>query len=472
MDRQAGVNAFNPYLQGPYAAVGDEVTEPRCRVTGEIPRDLWGAYVRNGPNPRHAPQDLHHWFDGDGMLHGVYFENGRCEYRNRWVRGDDFVADEHGACGAGGVMRPANRERGARVYKDTANTDVLLHNGSLMALWYISGVPVRVHARTLETIGNENFGGKLPRHVSAHSKCDPLTGELVFFDYALYEPWMSYGVVDRHNVLQNFQRVELPGPRLPHDLGITENYVVLHDLPVVFNPRAMMQGIWSIEQPPGLPARFGIAPRRGAGSEVRWFETDPCYVYHVGNCWEDGDEVVMRGCRMIGNPREPAGSFGPYLPMVKVLALRAVAHEWRFNLRTGATTSRQLDERIAEFPVMNGKHVGRRSRYGYHMSIADTDTLKFDGICKYDFERGNCDVHRYEAGVSGSEAAFAPRVGAHAEDDGYLVVFTQDENSGASEVRILDVREPARRPLARVQLPVRVPLGFHATWANGELIRA
>ena len=140
---------------------------------------------------------------------------------------------------AGGVLLPANRARENKVYKDTANTDVIVHNGQLMALWYISGTPVRVNARTLETIGNETFGGKLPRNVSAHSKVDPDTGEFVFFDYSLYEPWMTFGTVSPTNELVHFEKVELPGPRLPHDMGLTKNYIVLHDLPVIFTESGM-----------------------------------------------------------------------------------------------------------------------------------------------------------------------------------------------------------------------------------------
>lgn len=171
------VNDVNPYLHGLFEPQHVEFTSVDLPVIGELPRDLFGAFVRNGPNPARMPTDLHHWFDGDGMVHSIYFENGKAEYRNRFVRSSDFVADLNGGCGAGGVLLPASRARGEKVYKDTANTDVVLHNGELMALWYVSGTPVRMNARTLETLGDETFGGKLPRHASAHSKVDPVTGE-------------------------------------------------------------------------------------------------------------------------------------------------------------------------------------------------------------------------------------------------------------------------------------------------------
>jgi carotenoid cleavage dioxygenase-like enzyme len=73
------LNALNPYVQGLYEPVARETTALELPVIGKIPSDLHGAFLRNGPNPAEAPAGMHHWFDGDGMVHAVYFENGRAE---------------------------------------------------------------------------------------------------------------------------------------------------------------------------------------------------------------------------------------------------------------------------------------------------------------------------------------------------------------------------------------------------------
>ena len=468
MDMQ--INDLNPYLQGLYAPVDKEIVARDLEVVGEIPRDLFGGYCRNGPNPARPPAGMHHWFDGDAMIHAVWFEDGRATYRNRYVRTKDYLAGLAGECAAGGILEPANRRRDGTAYKDTANTDLVVHNGALMALWYICGAPVRVDPMTLETIGEESFGGRLPRRVSAHAKTDGRTGELLFFDYALYEPWMSFGVAGAENELKHFTQIELPGPRLPHDMGITENYAILHDLPVVFTGQGMKRGLWTIHQPRDLPTRFGVLPRTGRGDEIRWFETDPCYIYHVINCWEDGDEVVMHACRMIPNNLTPDAQYGAYAPMVALLALHAVPVEWRMNLRTGGTAERQLDDRLGEFPAVNQDWVGRKGRHSYHVSLEGSGMLLFDGLLKYDLETGACVEHRFAPGVYGSEAVFAPRPGATEEDDGYVVTFTADRADGHSEAQVFDARVLDAGPLARVKLPQRVPLGFHATWARGDLV--
>lgn len=465
------LNQLNPYLKGIYAPVRKEVTALELEVEGEIPRDLFGAYVRNGPNPLNAPEGMHHWFDGDGMLHGIFFENGKAEYRNRYIRSDDHEAEKGGALDAGGILMPANKQRHPTTYKDTANTDVVFHDGSLMALWYISGQPVRVDARTLETVRTETFSGKLPKNVSAHSKVDPETGEFLFFDYDLYNPLMSAGVVSKDNELSWFRQIELPGPRLPHDMAITENYMVLMDLPVVFTDAGLRNGMWQIHQPKGQPTRFGVLRKDGTG-DVRWFEADPCYIYHGVNAWEEGDEIVFYACKMIPNGQAPDAAYGDYAPMVAILALQAVLYEWRFNLKTGQTTERPVDDRVTEFPVVNLDRMGRKSRYSYHVSIPNIQTQVFDGLVKYDLLAGTSAYHPFGEGVFGSEPAYAPKINAAGEDDGYVLTFVFNAETGASEALVIDAQDFDAKPLARIKLPQRVPAGFHGTWAPGDQIGA
>jgi carotenoid cleavage dioxygenase len=472
-DAAAGdLQRFNPYLQGPFAPIMSETTALDLKVVGEIPKDIAGAYYRTGPNPRVAPKGMHHWFDGDGMLHAVHFENGKAEYRNRYVRSRDFIADEVGALKKGGIFSQSVDDGSTTVYKDTANTDVVCHAGELMALWYVSGRPVRVHPKTLETLREETFGGRLPRNVSAHSKADLNTGEFLFFDYALYEPWYSFGVVSGGNELVHFTKIDLPGPRLPHDMAMTENYVVLMDLPVVFTEQGLRNRVWHIHTDPNLPTRFGVLPRRGEGKDIRWFEFDPCYIYHVVNAWEEGDEIVMYCCKYVDNGRPLDSRFGPYAPMVDVLALRARLAKWRMNLKTGAGKEEPVDDAISEFPIVNLGFAGRKNRFSYHVAIPDLATQLFDGLYKYDLATGARVKHAFDDNCFGTEPAFAPRLNAKSEDDGYVVVFVQNAGDGASEALIINAQDFAAPPVARIRIPQRVPLGFHGTWANRSEMRA
>jgi carotenoid cleavage dioxygenase len=465
------VNQLNPYLHGLYAPVKEEVSADELPVTGEIPRELQGAYFRNGPNPAEPPKGMHHWFDGDGMIHGIWFENGKARYRNRYVGTQDLRAN--GGAHMPGIFEPSLDAPGRTVnYRDTANTDLVFHGGRLLALWYISGQPVAVDAQTLETIRTESFGGKLPRNISAHSKVDPVTGELVFFDYALYEPKMWTGTVSRDGALTQFQEIDLPGPRLPHDMGLTENYVILHDLPVIFSEQAIRNRMWQIHVA-DQPVRFGVVPRKGG--PPKWFEFPACYIYHVINSWEEGDEVVMAACKMVPNGLTPDPKYGPYAAMADVLALRAQPFRWRMNMKTGEGREEQIDDAVSEFPVINTDFTGRKSRYSYHVIFDDCIEQRFTGLIKYDLESGASERHDFPQGVYGSEPAFAPRArmranqtsaGGGGEDDGWLVTFTADMN-GNSEAHVIDAKNFSAPPVARIKLPQRVPAGFHGVWAKG-----
>ncbi len=465
------VEERNPYLHGKYAPVTAETVATDLSVIGELPTDIRGLFVRNGPNPHLTPKGRYHWFDGDGMLHGVFFENGKAHYRNRYVRTEAFERER--AAGEpvwGGLRESARHNPPDMPFKDTANTDVIYFNGHLVPLWYISGKPYKVDPMTLETLGVDDFGGRRTGNVSAHSKTDLATGELLFFDYGPKPPFMTYGVVGADGILKHFVPIDLPGARLPHDMTFTANYSILHDFPVMLDERALKAGHWAAKFDRELPARFGVIPRYGASDEIRWFEASPCYIYHSINAWEDGDSIVMVACRT-ANPLPPLIEGEPELVrMMRYLKLDFETWRWTFNLSTGQTTEEKLCDRNTEFPSMNLFHRARPSRYSYHGHFSTEPTFSFDGLMKFDTETGREQMFFFGPGRYGSEPQFAPRIGSTEEDDGYVLSFVHDENDESSEVIVLDARNFTAPPVARVRVPVRVPLGFHGTWVDGTLL--
>ena len=458
----------NPYLNGPYAPIHNETEAEDLEVIGEIPEDLRGVYVRNGPNPRYEPEGRYHWFDGDGMVHAVHFRDGKASYRNRYVRTEAYQRESEADESLWvGLMEPGKYNPKDMPLKDTANTDLIYHNGSLLALWYLAGKPYKLDPETLETIGPEDFNGELDIDVSAHAKVDEYTGEVFFFDQSFTPPYLAYGVANADGELVHSVPIEVPGPRQPHDMAITENYSILMDLPLFADPQALAKGRYSIEFHQDLPSRFGIIPRYGSSDSIRWFEAEPCYLYHVVNAWEEDGEVVMIACRA-KDPQPESEEQTPLARMLAYLRLDAQMYEWRFDLETGQTTERTLDDANTEFPSLRLSEMGRKTRYSYNVHMSSEDTLLFDGIFKYDLEGDSVDRYWFEEGQAGSEAPFAPRPDAEEEDDGYLVSFVHDQREDQSEVQILDAQDIEAGPIGRVILPQRVPLGFHATWVPEE----
>lgn len=455
----------NPYLHGLFAPTTVELSVEALPVEGELPRDLNGAYFRNGPNSRYAPKNRYHWFDGDGMIHAIWFEDGTARYANRWI--DTWGMRKEQEAGEGiwpGVLGPFDFSLPGGPLKDTANTDLIVLNGQLLALWYESGQLYSIDPQTLKTQSIEDFDGQLKMRISAHSKTDPATGDFIFFGYGDRPPYMRYGVVRPDGTIHRTE-ITLPGPRRPHDIGITPRYSVLHDFPVFFDPEFFKKTgkrvpLFHRE----VPTRYGVIPRLGTDADVRWFEFEPCYMLHVVSCWEDGDEVVMIGCRTDDPTLKPDRRDGRIAAMLSGIKLDARLHEWRMNLATGATKERPLDDLNAEFPMINAAWLGQKNRYAYLQHIPHEIPATFEALIRYDLSDASHVRYDYGPGIFGSEAPFAARPGAVAEDDGYVLTFATDTRDWSSRVLVFDAADIAAGPIAKVKLPHRVPAGFHATW--------
>jgi carotenoid cleavage dioxygenase len=467
----------NPYLHGIYAPTLNQVHAENLPVVGELPADLAGAYFRNGPNPLHPPLNRHHPFDGDGMVHGLYFNQGRASYLNRYIETEALVQERTtGKSISPGVMGPFDYSVSRFGIKDTSNTDILWFAGDLVTLWYNAGDPYRLDATTLGTLAPFQLQGRRQRRLSAHAKVDWDSGELLFFDYGDEPPYMTCGVADAGGRLLHEAAIDLPGPRLPHDIGFTRHYTVVHDLPFFNDMNVLRKHHYRVLTfHRDIPSRFGIIPRRGAGSDIRWFECQPCYILHVTNCWEEGDWVVMDGCRSLNPMPDVRAGDGELASMLAYMRLEANAYRWRFNLKTGEVREGDIDDLNTEFNKSNPMFHGVKSRYSYHQRIPllheGGDTLRFTALVKYDNDTGQSSQWDYGNGVYGSEAVFAPRAGANrssAEDDGYVITLVTDSNNWRSQGLVFDASDIAQGPIARVKLPHRVPFGFHATWVCGE----
>jgi carotenoid cleavage dioxygenase-like enzyme len=462
----------NPYLLGVFAPVRHELTLDDLPVIGEIPKDLNGVYLRNGPNRQFDAPGRYHMFDGDGMIHAAHFENGKVRYRNRYVQTRAFRQESAaGRALWSGLMEnskgnPWGNGHGLGI-KDAANTDVIYHRGQVLATWYLCGKPYGVDPLSLETLGAQNFLGTFGGDMMAHPKVDEDTGELMWFDYGPDMNYLRYGIIGADGRQSHLTHIDLPAPRLPHDMAITPNYSVLMDLPLVQDQDARKAGKYRIFYDRSLVSRFAVIPRHGDGSSARWFEAKPCYIYHVVNSWEHGEEIIMDVCR-VKNPQHQTTFATPLSNMLAYMRLDAQLYRYRFNLRTGQTIEAKLDDANIEFPSIDSRIMGKPHRYSYNMSLANEPTLLFDGLTRFDSQTGTTVEHKFGPGRWGSEAPFAARDASTGETDGYLVCFVNDEADGRGEINVFDAENIDAGPVARVLLPQRVPSGFHACWVRGD----
>jgi carotenoid cleavage dioxygenase-like enzyme len=469
----------NPYLKGAWRPTYNEwnaaFANGDAAVIGTIPDDIDGVYVRSGENQINEPIGRYHPFDGDGLIHSISFRNGRASYRSRFVRTKGFQAErEAGRSLWAGLMEPPQKSLrpgwGAQEWlKDSSSTDVVIHAGKILSTFYQCGEGYRLDPFTMEQFGTE---GWVPLDgISAHCKTDEATGELLFFNYSKHAPYMHYGVVGADNRLKHYVPIPLPGPRLPHDMAFTPHYSILNDMPLYWVPELLEKGVHAVQFYPDQQTRFAIIPRFGQPEDIRWFEAEPTYTLHWLNAWEEGDEIVLDGYFQ----EEPMPKSYPDAPkgLERMMAyldqqlLKPKLHRWRFNLKTGATVEERLDDRILEFGTINQKFAGQKYRYAYS-AVPEPGWFLFRGLVKHDLETGTSQSVEFGEGRFGSEAPFAPRIGAVDEDDGYVVSFVADVNNDISECVLIDAKDFAAGPVCRIILPERICSGTHSTWASGN----
>lgn len=455
--RLAGRKASNPYLEGVHKPMEAELTLEALEVTGSIPPELDGRYLRIGPNPAGpASPAAYHWFTGDGMVHGVRLKDGKALwYRNRWIRSKAVSR----ALGEPEAPGPRNG------LSDTVNTNVLGHAGALWALVEAGGYPVRL-GEDLQTLAHDPFGGTLKGGFTAHPHRDPETGEM----HAICYEGSELNAV-RHVVLSPEGRVtrelSIPvrnGPSI-HDCMITCNYVIILDLPVTFSLKTLLSGHpFPYRWNPDHRARVGLLPKTGTADDVIWCDVAPCYVFHPCNGYETADgKVILDVCAhdtMFDGDRVegPASESTPF-------------ERWTLDPVARSVSRRVIDPDGQEFPRPNETRLGKPYRYAYAMCLpAGFDAAAPDQtrLFKHDLEAGTRQVHDFGMGHLPGEFVFVPRPTARAEDDGWLMGYVVDLANEATDFVILNADDFEGPPQASIRIPHRIPPGFHGNWAPSE----
>ena len=433
------------HLIGNWAPVKEEITEHNLEIKGEVPRDLNGLFVRNGMNPVSGYSD--HWFFGNGMLHGIYLENGKASYKNRYVKTPYYENDLNVISSFGDLSA------------SPANTHIVNHAGKLLALEETS-LPWELN-RDLETIGVEDYKGKLNTAMTAHPRICPETGEMLFFAYSMMgEPYLYYHRVSKQGELVQTEAIEIPRPVMMHDWNITRNYVVFMDLPIVSDMDLAVSTGSPFGFKPECGARLGVMPREGNNSDVRWFDIDPCFVFHSFNSFEEGNKIILYVSRqqeaMVGGFKDIYGGE------------KTVARLWRWiiDLENGRVSEEQLDDGACDFPRVNDNRIGLHSEYGYCMQIkTDVESMTFgENLFKYHLESGKRTDHHLGSNVAGGEPVFAPKPGSTKEDQGWILSLVHDRNTRKSKLVIVDAEAFDQEPVAEVMIPQRVPYGAHGSW--------
>lgn len=460
-------------------------------IEGQIPQELEGTFFRNGPGLLDVNgQQIHHPFDGDGMISKVAFSQGRAHFSNRFVRTEGYVKEQEVGKllyrGVFGTQKPGGWLANAfdlRV-KNIANTHVIYWGGKLLALWE-AAQPHRLDPQTLETIGLDSLQGVLQEKdaFAAHPRLDPSCemdgGAPCLVNFSV-KPGLSttitiYELNTAGDVVRSHAH-SVPGFAFLHDMAITPNYCIFFQNPVSFNPIPYILGWRSashcLQFNPREKTKIILIPRHTESSagtatsqetEVQILETEPCFVFHHANAWEENGEIAIDSVCYESFPSvDPSGDFRDV-----DFEVVPAGELWRFrlNLESQKVQHQVVENRCCEFPALHPAHVGRSYRYLYIGAAHQPEgNAPLQAVLKIDLETGDRQMWSAAPRGFGGEPVFVPRPGGTREDDGWLLLLVYDAAHHRSDVVILDARDLNKGPIARLHLKHHIPYGLHGSF--------
>ena len=177
---------------------------------------------------------------------------------------------------------------------------------------------------------------------TAHPKVDPETGELLFFGYGPFPPYLRYTVVSADGAITRNEEIPLPLPTMMHDFIVTREHVIFMVFPATLRPENLTSGS-PIRWEPELGTRIGVMPRDGGSQDMVWFETDPCFVFHAMNAYTQDNTVIADVCqfRLLPLFEVDGEDLETNIP---------VFTRWSLDLTARSITQAQRDDRLSEFP--------------------------------------------------------------------------------------------------------------------------
>lgn len=496
----AAHNQHSSYNHYGYRPVAHELRHVPLKVTGTLPEELTGIYLRNGTNTQFEETHVRlHCFNGAGMLHQVQFHKGGATYSNTYIRTPVYEAEKQagreiftvfsdiaggGLAGKRKIERIEKKKQEGRIpnlsYLETvqASTAVQYHAGRILCLAEV-GLPFVLNARreadglvVLDGTGHfEDWGGTLRTAFSAHPRIDPASGDFYSVTVDRNTACVNVTHLSRDQIVNAasvYQQTAQTGSMANlHDCFLTEHFIVFADVSLRQSREWLLGPSGSVFRfDSSRMLRFGVLPRDFTPhTPVRWFETGHAgFIWHTINGWErqgaNGAEIVLYAPMFHAYP-DSVPIHTPQEPPSKL-------HKWVLNLHSGEVTcDAMLLEHGYERPSFNTSHVGRENRFAYLLD-EERGGYMGKGVLKYDL-LAEKELAYFDYGeFFGGEALFVPKPHTAAEDDGYLLELLMGPD--AADLVVIDAA--SMQELARVHLPQRVPFGVHACWLDQSKVEA
>lgn len=465
----------HPFLTGHHTPMRFEAWAPDLIVKGEIPDDLEGVFYRTGAERLHPPiQGQYHWFDGDGMIYAFHIAGGRVAMRNRWAKTEKFELERKaGKALFGNLGDPRFTDPSvAGIRYNTANTNIVLHGGRLLALME-GAPPMEIDPASLDTLGYRDHGGVTVPTFSAHPTIDQFSGEMInlgaMINGPMGKPEIRYDVIDASGEVTVTSKFEAPHMCLMHTFLVSENWAVFPFTPIDVSLERAMKGGPATAWVRNRPTKLALLPRNGDTARLRWLEMEPRHMFHELNVWEEGDTLIADVATANGTPLFPLedGTQPTHADFPQSL------RRWTIDLsgKTDEVKEDVLNGRDIQFPRPDDRLMTRKTRHCYaniNLTSRDGRADGMDAVFRFDTATGAEDVHHFGAGAAAGELIFAPRIGATDEADGYAITLVHPPGTHTTELAIFAAQDIAAGPIARAIVPYRIPSGFHCNYYSAD----
>ena len=507
-------NQYADYSTG-YASVPGlayERSEWITDIEGQIPTELEGTLLRNGPamyvRGEGAERFEKSYLDGDGMVTSVAIKDGKAYFRNKFVRTEDFDKEEKlGKYTEPSIFTARDPRKPAffwRLFNDilagnlkrkqNGAYNVLNWGGNLVAVDYKK--PYELDPDTLDTIGHAASPLSSVMHTSHYRTVDEPDGSgrrcVAFLNEVDWRSETTKAVFYEFDEAGNEvsrRAYDYPASYV-HDLVVTDNYYILFDCPIkidfpaVFTKYIFQKSCLSelICEDTDRRPLFRLFPRRGDSREVITIEADYwCYAYHHVNGFENSDgKIFFDTCTWdkftlyFTDICSPNGQEN--FPRMKL-------SRFVIDVDSRKATHHCLSDLPCELPITSWDYTGKPYRHMYLSSSVGTNEAGVNGpmqaLTKVTLPTidalGDALEQEWIPGESkfAMEPFFVARKGAIDEDDGWVVALVHDANYAKSdfggrgtEMVIIDAKKFEEGPVARIRLPVYIPFGVHGSWST------
>lgn len=466
-----------------------DLTVAAADVQGTLPKELRGSVVyANGPGWTQIGDRTAHPFDGHGYLRRFEFDqDGGLTLRARFVETPSYVAEAE----AGKMMHKGFATLiSSRFWenllptplRNVANTTVVPWNDRLLLGWE-GGAPTAVDPITLETYGEEHFGGALTGQATlAHMRRDPQAGRLTLCSVAMgRQTTLTFREVDLEGRVTSETRTSIDGLLFLHDYAFTADTWIVGGNPLRMRPVALAKSFAGL-----APFFNGVSPDTSKPGTLHLIDRKtgelrtvtlpkPAFIVHYGNAFTKPDgTIVVDVCAFssfeFGNEfgyQGPKAPFDPALP-----DQRRPQRLFRVEVAPGASqaTWRLLTDHGVDFPRFHAEHEGIESPLLFGATRRDTRySDPFDTLLGLDHRTGTEDLWTAPDNVFVGEPLFAPS--SEAADEGHVICMLSDGIAETSILTVFDARALAKGPIAWVFLPL-LPVAFHGEWVSAPNVGA